>query len=334
MSSDQGREVPPITNRGGTVTSEGGQGSGAGSPDGRVVVWAGVHWLTGTSLRPVAEVLEVVKRHLHGLHFEEFEWGRWTYARHARERGTGAMVLWSEGREECAVNLPGEACELLGQVALQSLVRELGLKLTRLDLAWDTDVFTPDVVQAAWNAGAAVTRSKWYDWRENRDGKTFYIGKRGSDPDVRLMRFYDRRGQTRAEIEVHGKRAQLLWGQLDDHDHKHWSQVGLAYVVDFVDFRDRSADANVGRCPRLGWWEDFAEGAKRLYLPIPRKAPTLESQEAWLEGGVSGTLAMVADWSGDPVAYVRKLLAKGRANRSARQRALLDATGVVKRGAR
>lgn len=295
------------------------------------MTWAGVHWFTGTTNRSPVEVLEVVARHLHGLHFEQFEWGRWTYQRHALERGTGATVLWSEGREDVAVNLPGSACELLGQAGVLALATELGLRPSRLDLAWDTNTLTPDRVREAWLEGNAVTRARWYDWRENSEGKTFYLGRRGSDPDVRLLRVYDRRGDTRVELEAHGKRSAFLWAALVGQDLEHWSEVGLAYVVDLVDFRDRVADSNVGRCPRLDWWEDFAEGARRLCLPLPRKAPTLESQEAWVMSGVSGTLALLADASDDPYDYVRRVLAEGRVRRNDRHRALLDATGAVKR---
>lgn len=303
-------QFPPPTNRGGTVT------------------WQGVHWLTGTCRRAAVEVVEVVTRHLHGLHFEPLERGLWTYKQSALERSTKARVLWSPGRDEVAVNLPGEACELLGTAGLLALVRELGLKLTRLDIAWDTDGFTPHTVRAAHSAGSAVTFSKWHDWRENPEGSTFYVGKRGSDPDCRLVRFYDRRGPTRVELETHGKRAQKLWAVLDGTDLPQWSAVALGYVVDFVDFRDRSASTNVGRCPRLDWWDDFTEGAGRLALPLPRTAPTLESSQTWLESQVAPVLSLVADAVPDATAFIKSLLDDGKARRKAHHSAMLQASRV------
>lgn len=300
-------EFPPSTNRGGTVT------------------WMGVHWLTGTCLRPAAEVVDVVSRHMFGLHFEPLDRGMWTYKASAVEASTKARVLWSEGRPEVAVNLPGDACEMLGVEGVLALVRELGLKLTRLDVAWDTDLLTPDMVREAHQRGDCVSFSKYHKWMQDPDGSTFYIGKRGSDPDVRLLRVYDRRGPTRVELEMHGKRAQMLWAVLDGAELADWSAGCLAYLVDFVDFRDREADKNVGRCPRLSWWEDFSEGAGRLALPLPRKAPTLDGTREWLESQVAPALSLVADSVPDATAWLKSVLSDGRTRRKPHHAAMLRA---------
>lgn len=303
-------EFPPSPNRGGTVT------------------WMGVHWVTGTTNLPPEQVLEVVSRHMFGLYFKPLERGLWTYQQSAIEDSTKARVLWTPGRLDVAVNLPGAACEMLGTAGVLDLVRELGLKLSRLDLAWDTDVLTPTMAREGHAAGNAVTFSKWHDWRENPEGRTLYIGKRGSDNDVRLVRIYDRRGPTRVEMELHGKRAQLLWGVLDGADLDDWSAGALAYLVDFLDFRDRSEDSNVGRCSRLPWWEDFTNGAGRLALPLPRKAPTLDSTQAWLEGQIAPALSLVADYVPDATAWLRGVLDDGRARRKPHQSAMLHAVRV------
>ena len=308
--ADKGQEFPPKTNRGGTVT------------------WMGVHWLTGTCGLPPEKVVEIVSKHMFGLFLSPLDRGMWTYKQSAIEGTTKARVLWTEGRADVAVNLTGEACEMIGTAGLLALVRELDLKLTRLDVAWDTDIFKPWEVRAAHSAGQAVTFSKWHDWRENPEGSTFYVGKRGSDSDVRLVRFYDRRGPTRVELEVHGKRAQLLWSVLDGADLEDWSAGALAYLVDFVDFRDRSESSNVGRCSRLDWWESFTQGAGRLALPLPRKAPTLESSQAWVEGQVAPVLSLVADYVPDATKWIKALLEDGRARRGPHHAAMLRAVQV------
>lgn len=306
----EGQEFPPTTNRGGTVT------------------WMGVHWLTGVCTLAPETVVEIVSRHMFGLFFQPLERGLWTYKASAVEASTKARVLWTPGRQDVAVNLPGEACEMLGTAGLLDLVRELDLKLTRFDVAWDTDIFKPFEVRSAHAAGNAVTFSKWHDWRENPEGSTFYVGKRGSDNDVRLVRFYDRRGPTRAELEVHGKRAQMFWAQLDMLPLEEWSKFALAYLVDFVDFRDRSEDKNVGRCSRLDWWESFTSGAGRKALPLPRKAPTLESSQAWVENQVAPVLSLVADSVPDATAWIKGLLADGQARRKPHHAAMLRAVQV------
>lgn len=302
-----GPEFPPSTNRGGTVT------------------WMGVHWLTGTCRRPAAEVVDIVSRHLFGLHLEVLDRGMWTYKESALERSTKARVLWSSGRDEVAVNLPGEACEMLGTAGVLALVRELGLKLTRLDVAWDTDTLTPALVRDAHASGDAVTFSKYHKWMQDPEGSTFYLGKRGSDSDVRLLRVYDRRGPTRVELEVHGKRAQMLWAVLDGAALEDWSAGCLAYLVDFVDFRERAADPNIGRCPRLAWWEDFSNGAGRLALPLPRKAPTLDSSREWVESQVAPVLSLVAEAVPDATDWLRAVLRDGRTRRKPHHAAMLAA---------
>lgn len=304
---DGADQFPPNTNRGGTVT------------------WMGVHWITGTCCLPPAVVVDVVSRHMFGLHFDQVGRGLWTYKESAVEASTKARVLWSADRQDVAVNLPGEACELLGTAGVLAVVRELGLKLSRLDVAWDTDVLTPTMAREAHAGGNAVTFSRWHDWRENPEGRTLYIGKRGSDNDVRLVRIYDRRGPTRVELEVHGKRAQLLWSVLDGADLADWSAGALGYLVDFVDFRDRSEDSNVGRCSRLDWWEDFTNGAGRLALPLPRKAPTLDSTRDWVEGQVAPALALVADFVPDATRWLQDVLNDGRTRRKPHQTAMLKA---------
>lgn len=293
------------------------------------MTWQGVHWLTGTCGLPPALVVETVSRHMYGLHLEEIERGLWTYKQSAIERSTKARVLWTEGRLDVAVNLPGEACELLGTAGVLALVRELGLKLTRLDVAWDTESLSPEMARAAHAAGDAVTFSRWHDWRQNPEGSTFYVGKRGSDPDCRLVRFYDRRGPTRVEMELHGKRAQMLWAVLDGADLADWSAGCLAYLVDFLDFRDRKADSNVGRCPRLPWWEDFTDGAGRLALPLPRKAPTLEGSQEWIEHQVAPVLSLVADYVPDATDWLKGILRDGKERRKPHHAAMLAAVRSV-----
>ncbi len=123
------------------------------------MTWQGVHWLTGTCALPPQKVADIVSRHMCGLHLEPIERGMWTYTRSYLEVTTKARVLWGGKHLEVCVNLTGEACELLGTEGVRDLARELGLKLTRLDVAWDTDLVTPGEVRAAHVAANAVTFS-------------------------------------------------------------------------------------------------------------------------------------------------------------------------------
>jgi hypothetical protein len=296
------------------------------------VTWKGVHWLTGVSQGTPEAVREIVCRHMFGLVFEDRDNGIWTYQRKAVEAVSKAFVAWTPDRLDVAVNLPGEACEMLGTEGLRLLVAELGLKVTRLDVAWDTDTMTPELVRNEYHAGNAATHAKKWRWDESPEGATFYIGKRGSANNSRLVRVYDRRGPTRVELELHEKRADMLWQRLAEIELRDWSKVAMSYLVDFVDFRDVGADANVKRCPRLDWWADFTAGAARLSMPLPRKAPTLDSTREWIEGSMAPTLALIADAVPDATKWLHTMLDDGRSRRKARHTAMLNLTGVLQLG--
>lgn len=309
------------------------QGKTPSTDRGVTVTWMGVHWLTGISLLPAPLVREIVSKHMYGLTLDEPRSGIWTYQYKAVERASKAFVAWSdhkpgrpeEPRLDVCVNLPGEACEFLGMAGLVALVAELGLKVTRLDLAWDTDIFTPRQVLDAWDSGNGVSHVKKRKWI-NEDHDTVYFGARSAQ-NARMVRVYNRRGPTRVELELHKMRADNVWTLLQGVPQEEWSTAGLHCLVDFLDFRERSFDMNVGRCPRLDWFEAFTVGASRLSMPIPRKPFDLESQGKWLECGVSAALATYAQTRKDATKYVLELLSVGKTNMKARHHALLAAVG-------
>ena len=318
--------LPPATNRGGFVTAS------APAP---AVTWAGIHWLTLTVCADPRQVQEMVCEALSGLLLEPARSGIWTYQNRVIEGNTGAFVAWTDGRPECAVNLTGSACELLGTAGLLALVQRLfsvgvHLRITRLDLAWDTDALEPAQFYDAWHSGRCVTRAKAWRWEENHEGDTFYVGKRG-DSDARLLRAYNRRGPTRVELELHGRRATGLMAHLAGADLSDWSRVALGALLDFVDFRDVGADSNVTRCPRLDWWAAFTDGASALHIPIPARVPTLETMAHWLRHSVAPALSLVFDAEGDNAwDWFADLMQHGLERRTAARQRLLDITASVK----
>lgn len=334
---------PPTTNRGGFVTLT------LPAPD-RLelpacfplaplgVQFAGLHGVN-VSLKgaDVAAVRDACSAALDGLSFSPMPRGFWTYECRVLEPETGAFIVWTEGRADMAVSLTGTACEQLGVLGTLSLLRSLaalapgGFRVTRLDVAWDTELFGVADVVAAYAAGDCVTRARKRKYEANNDGTTFYIGQRGEE-HARLVRFYDKRGPTRCELELHGDRSNALAAYLVGCDPDAVSRLALGALLDFVDFRDVGADTNVTRCPRVSWWAAFTASAEALPLPVRRPLPTLDRLREWCEDTVSGSLSTIFDAMGEVRGrlWVGELLEKGRERRSPRQAALLDITQKVR----
>lgn len=255
-----------------------------------------------------------------------------------------ASVYWSPDRDDVFVVLTGEACELLGSVGLVALASDLDLEPTsRLDLAWDTDLFTPSTIRSAWRSGDVVTRvhrtpdpnrpdrPSGLEWRESPDGDTAALGSRSSQ---RYVRVYDRRGPTRMELELKEDRAVLLWRALLACAESDWSNTALGELRAHVDFRDRSTSKNPRDARLLDWWADFVGDAERGGIVLPRQAPKLDNMRAWLRRQVAPALALVVDADTSPEEMIRALLDQGRARYRAKPErvALLEAEWIRRGG--
>lgn len=307
---------PPLSNRG---VTDGSAHTGLGSAEtldaigGPLVstTWAGVHWFSGTSRAPIAQVLEAVSGMLAGAPVVQHERGaRGGYSHSAS--CSKAFVAWGNNRPDVLVTLPGEICEQLGIAGLVALAVAAGLEpSSRLDVAWDVDGITPALLRAEWEAGNIVSRlhrDSW-QWIESPTGTTFYMGSRTSE---RFVRAYDKRGPCRIELELKERRAVALWRRLVAlHDEAAWSIEALAELRALVDYRDRSQTTVVADCSLLDWWAEFVQGAERRSTVFPRLAATLERFDKWLRRQVAPVLALVRDAYGDDV--MRDLLTLGRA---------------------
>lgn len=299
-------ELPPPSNRGVTVA------------------FAGLHWFAGTVRSDPSVILQALSEHLEAVSSVRPR-GGYGYACSA---GVGpASVYWSPDREDVFVVLSGEACEHLGTVGLVALSADLELEpSSRLDIAWDVNGVTPAELRAEWSCGNVVTRAhrgSW-EWHENGEGTTFYMGSRTSS---RFVRAYDRRGPTRIELEVKEDRAVLLWRALLAHVEQDWSLAALAELRAFVDFRDRSSGVRPDFCPLLPFWAEFVGGASRGGVVLPRRAPKLDNMRSWLRRQVAPVLALVLDADQSPEVLIRDLYDNGRSRYRARpdRLALLDA---------
>lgn len=303
-----GEALPPFSNTGVTERSEHS-----------TTTWAGIHWFAGTArtLRP-AEVCAVVAEHLEAS-VNPRKAGGYGYHHSA---GIGkASVYWSVGRADVFVVLPGEVCEQLALPGLVALATELDLvPSSRLDVAWDNCPFTPRQVARAFEAGDVVTRIKrslsetgrvhGLETRSNAEGDTTYLGSRSSE---RFVRVYDRRGATRFEMELKGKRSIDLWARFMAASEEMAPQLALGVVRDFIDFKDRCFAENTKDCPMLPWWASFTDWAGKQVCVIPRRPVTLEKVRQWLKKAVAGSLAAAFDCEKNGSLLIRELMTVGRA---------------------
>jgi hypothetical protein len=312
---DSSGELPPPSNRGVTVTT----------PSPYAVAWAGIHWFSGTTNNDAYTVLDAVSglrmgapvvKHPHGAKGGYFH----------SASCSGVTVAWGDTRPDVLVTVPGEVCEELGISGLVALSILTGLEPTsRIDVAWDADCLVPEMFAEAFEAGNVVTRIqrplnpdtgrvKGIERHFNHEGDTVYLGSRTSE---RFLRVYDRRGPTRVELELKERRAVELWRRLIAlNDEAAWGREALSELRAFIDFRERSEGVHVDRCELLPWWDEFCSGADRRSTVIPRKAPDLESQEAWLRGQVAGSLALLVALRGQR--FLDELLRNGQAKNASR----------------
>jgi phage replication initiation protein len=103
-----------------------------------------------------------------------------------------------------------------------------------------------------------------------------------------------------------------------------WGKVWASRLVQFIDFRDRSANGLVNRCPRVGWFEAIVGNAEKAAVYEARPVVSAEKAEQWLYRQVAPTLsAMSARYGGD-LRYVERLLKDGRTRWRVKHRLLAD----------
>lgn len=306
-----------------------GVGETLAAPGG--VCWMGVHWFAGTTRHAVLDVLEAVSALRDGAPVVQHKRGMRGGYSYSASCG-GVTVAWGDNRPDVFVNVPGEACEELGIPGLAALSVAVELEpSSRLDVAWDTSLFTPDTPAGAFLAGDVVARidrtvnpdtgkMRGIERRENHEGSTVYLGSRTSE---RFVRFYDRRGPTRVELELKERRAVELWRRmLALNDEAAWGMEALAELRHFLDFRLLVLGKRSGKPvaaserPLLSWWAEFVQGAERRSAVLPRKVDKLETMDRWLRRQVAPVLALVVDAFGETV--VRDMLTSGRSRYQAR----------------
>lgn len=324
--------------------------------------WGRVQDFTAWAMAFVGELLPVPRR-----------WRGYDVV-YAGEHGVLLGVREREDHSlELHLDVPATVLEAMSHDALYAFlmrVAQYAQNVTRCDVTLDDwmKLVTPaalDVLTSgandpyALNKDHLVTRaesSKLESSRGPKGGDTWYLG--GTKGEARL-RVYDKARESQGEVDairwelqLRGNRAKdaVLSLVLEAHI-KAGGGVGLQdggglvlaeymgewaarELVRFVDFRERSADSNITRCPRLGWWTALVLNAEKARPVVVDPPCTVERMHEYAGKALPSWLATLADSAAvvsglSPEEWLLEMVDRGRDRRSSRHVLALQAVGVV-----
>jgi Replication initiation factor len=199
----------------------------------------------------------------------------------------------------------------LSRISLESLWSWLycansaySFSVSRLDFCLDdfSKSLTPELFDSAFDSSDIVGNPSYRkidSFDKSGHGFTRYIGSRSSE---RMVRFYNKDVESRGEIPSYrletefkdGKAKAYFSSLLDLSDFSAVTSFLVESIVGSVDFRDKSADSCVSRCPRLSWWSSFIEFVSALgglRIAAPRRVSTFTDTLNWLSRSVATSLA-------------------------------------------
>ena len=125
---------------------------------------------------------------------------------------------------------------------------------------------------------------------------------------------------TRAEVEFKGGQAQTAACHI-------LQGVDLrSLVFSAIDFRDRSADSNTSRCPRLAWWEQWIGAVDRVsFAVVQTVVDTVERAYEWVRKQCAPTLAFLDDYFGKNPIWLYQMCDANKHRISGERRLILEA---------
>ena len=252
-------ELPPITNRGVTVTVD--------------YLRITFH----TNVRTVAELLlkevygyEIEEEDSWSEHFQMVEKSIYCYkVRYYHEEKVVIYAYPYDESKHCCVELSGQALARIDFSKLQEMLRLIGgsgirTKCTRIDVAFDHNLFKPVTCFKAYKKGCYRTQARRGKrlWLDGEDGNTFYVGSRQSG---RFLRVYDKRGFTRTEMEFKERYAEHLGAMLQNLDGLFRDALG--FLRSFIEYTREPVDGkNSSRVEVVAWWMKLVGSADKLRL--------------------------------------------------------------------
>ena len=230
--------------------------------------------------------------------------------------GPGKALLWwdAPNRDDCHIQLPGQACRQVGSDLMAWLLNQselYGAWASRLDLALDDLLrrISIEQLRIALGGPEAVSHAQQVQvirgfglHSEEIYGDTLYVGAPGSRQRLRV---YDKNLESKGEIDA------IRW-ELQDRDEaaeslRHqlavsggsWGKVARDRFVSFVDFKTPIVAHNSSVRTRMPWYESLMTGAEKVQVYPPVPARTLPQVADWLTHTAGPSMAMLVAVDGD-----------------------------------
>lgn len=190
--------------------------------------------------------------------------------------GRADMGVW--------VEMSGQGCRtfeslsFVGWEGIFSFIRDNGLKITRLDVAYDDHsgiLNIRDIVEDTQN-GMYVSKSDYWETVLSSKGSTVQIG---SPQSKVLIRIYDKAAE-RGKPDEHWIRCEM---QLRDDRAVQFTKIplpiGQAYagvLLNYLRYVEPGEDSNKWRWPMRDYWCDLVEDAERISI---YQSPGMEYNE-------------------------------------------------------
>lgn len=230
-----------------------------------------------------------------------------------------------EGKEHCHIEIPGSACEAVLPSVFPELVNFLSesnvrFSIKRADFAFDGVPFSPqnflDGLMSE-NLVSLIKRDPSLNndsirvsqspcaLRENGEVGTMTVYA-GSASSQRMVRVYNKRGDTRLELQLRDERAHAVCLDVFAHAWEEWEFTVKTHLRQFIDFKNTD------------WWAVFVSIAHRADLKISSaRRMSLTRMEEWFNRQVVVSLSVYEDVWGKAEAKQRidKLINKARKTR-------------------
>ena len=193
---------------------------------------------------------------------------------------------------------------------LRVLLGKADANISRIDLTiddYDKRICIPEVRTAVRAGNFTGFRSKSFDYREiggdpDCTGYKASLGRRGKSGSGKFWEIYDKDVESggkiksvRQELCLYGYRANQAAHNLAFSPLVCWGEIIRSWICSSVDFRERpEVDDHkaLSNCPRLPWWQEFAEGTFKIEPDVPYKISTIEGKIKFIKR-IAPTIALV-----------------------------------------
>ncbi len=222
-------------------------------------------------------------------------------------------VTAKEGHQHCHIEITGSACEAVIPAVFPDLVKylqanDIRFKVKRIDFAFDGVPFSPEDFYKGLMSNNLISLIKRNPSLENdsirveqspcklrENGEvgtmTVYAGSASSQ---RMVRVYNKRGDTRLELQLRDERAHEVCLDVFRHAWEDWQMAVKAHLRQFIDFK------------KTDWWAVFVSLAERADLIISSaRRVALSKIESWFNRQVVVALSVYEDVWGKEEARFR-----------------------------